>query len=100
MDSRRASSRQIAAALCRCTLVGAVTVLAVACGLQKPAAVASRGPTRTPVAAACSPADLKVRIDVRAAGGAARTSYPPLHLTHRSFRHCPLCRFLLVAPAL
>jgi len=78
----------------RTALIGMISLLAAACGLQ-------RGPQGEPQGGsgprhqespglACSQADVRLRIDLRSAGVAAGTEYLPLDFTNVSRLRCAL----------
>ena len=78
----------------RAAIIGAVGLLAVGCGLQRvphlghPGHHAAHSPA--PAAVACSPASVRVKLDLSSTGVAAGTSYLPIDFTNVSRDNCVL----------
>lgn len=101
MDSTRLPGRAAITTLCRYALICGITALVAACGLQNSPAQGKGGRTGKPIAAVreCTAADLRVRLDIHAAGVAAGTSYIPLDFTNVSSAGCRLAGFPAISLA-
>ncbi|MHB1434437.1 MAG: DUF4232 domain-containing protein [Streptosporangiaceae bacterium] len=90
--------------LIRCGLMCGVALVVAACGLQKgpqarhphTAGTRAAGSHTSAAGPACTPGDLKISLDVHAAGVAAGTSYLPVDFTNSSAGDCTLDGFPLV----
>ncbi len=102
-NNGRARRRAVAPAI-RCGLMCGVALVVAACGLQKgpqaghphTAGTRAAGSHTRAAGPACTPGDLKITLDVHAAGVAAGTSYLPVDFTNSSANDCTLDGFPLV----
>ncbi|MHB1596411.1 MAG: DUF4232 domain-containing protein [Streptosporangiaceae bacterium] len=102
----RVRRRAVAPAV-RCVLMCGVALVAAACGLQKSpqaghphtAGTRAAGSHTSAAGPTCTPGDLKISLDVHAAGVAAGTSYLPVDFTNDSPGNCTLDGFPLVTLA-